>query len=199
METPRRIGIYGGTFDPVHLAHLVLAEQCREQAGLDEIWFIPAHHPPHKDSVMISSASHRRQMLEFAIAGHDRFRISTVELDRAGPSFTVDTLEALTQQHPAVTWSLLIGADSLHDFPTWRQPERITQLARLVVVNRGQTPLPYLQPYRDRYGDVCDVVRMPGMDIAASDIRQRVQQGKTIRYLVPRAVEVYIRQHHLYR
>lgn len=199
MTTARRIGIYGGTFDPVHLAHLVLAEQCRDQARLDEIWFVPAHYPPHKMSVTITSPRQRREMLEFAIAGHEHFRISPVELDREGPSFTVDTLELLTSQHPDVEWSLLIGADSLHDFPTWRHPERITQLARMVVVNRGHEPLPDLQTYRNRFGDVWDVVTMPGLDISASEIRQRVQQGRTIRYLVPRAVEVYIHQHGLYR
>ncbi|MBI1346659.1 nicotinate-nucleotide adenylyltransferase [bacterium] len=199
MTTARRIGIYGGTFDPVHLAHLVLAEQCRDQMRLDEIWFVPAHHPPHKSTVAVTPADHRRQMLEFAIAGHEHFRICSVELDRTGPSFTVDTLETLTSQHPAVEWSLLIGADSLRDFPNWRGPERITQLAHIVVVNRGQDALPDLEPYRQRFGDVWSVVTMPGLDIAASDIRLRTQQGRSIRYLVPRAVEVYIQQHGLYR
>jgi len=199
MTTNRRIGIYGGTFDPVHLAHLVLAEQCRDQLDLQEVWFVPAHHPPHKSSTEISSPVHRKQMLEFAIAGHERFRISTVELDRAGPSFTVDTLESLSRQYPHTTWSLLIGADSLHDFPTWREPARIAQLARMVVVNRGQEPLPDMQLNRDAFGDVWDVVTIPGLDLAASDIRQRVQQGRSIRFLVPRAVEVYIHQQNLYR
>ncbi len=193
-----RIGIYGGTFDPVHLAHLVLAEQCREQLSLDEIWFMPAAHPPHKAIAGISPAKDRLQMLEFAIAGHAQFRISELELNRPGPSYTVDTLQQLVAERPEVEWSLLIGADSLRDFRTWREPERIARLAEIAVVNRGGETAPDLATFRQEFGNRIRQVEIPDLQISATDLRQRVRSGRSIRYLVPRAVEVYIRQSGLY-
>ena len=194
-----RIGIYGGTFDPVHLAHLVLAEQCREQSGLDEVWFLPAARPPHKVGVTISDARHRVAMLEFAISGHPQFRVNPLELERSGPSYTVETLRELTRREPDVEWSLLMGGDSLRDFPTWREPDEIVALARIVAVNRGTEDLPGCAEFRARFGERLDVVQMPGLEISASDIRARVAAGRSIRFLVPRAVEVYIQQQQLYR
>ncbi|MDX1969125.1 MAG: nicotinate-nucleotide adenylyltransferase [Planctomycetaceae bacterium] len=194
-----RIGIYGGTFDPIHLAHLVLAEQCLEQAALDEVWFIPAAQPPHKLGASISPPAQRLAMLEFAIAGHPRFRVDRVELERGGPSFTVDTLSLLQARHPADEWFLLLGADAIRDFPTWREPERILELARIVAVNRGGQPLPDLAPVQGGRAERVQVVEMPGLEISATDLRARVAAGRSIRFLVPRAVEVYIHQQALYR
>ncbi len=194
-----RIGIYGGTFDPVHLAHLVLAEQCLEQAELDEVWFVPAAQPPHKLGASISAAAQRLAMLEFALAGQPRFRVDRVELDRSGPSFTVDTLSQLHIRHPNTEWHLLLGADAIRDFPTWREPARILELARIVAVNRGGQPLPDLAPVEGGAAARVQVVEMPGLEISATDLRARVAAGRSIRYLVPRAVEVYIQQHGLYR
>lgn len=194
-----RIGLYGGTFDPVHLAHLVLAEQCREQLQLDAVWFVPAAEPPHKIGQPITSGKQRCILLEQAIAGHPQFAVSTIELDRGGTSFTFETLEALSQMRPDVTWSFLIGADSLRDFPTWRAPERIAQLARVVVVNRGGNPPPDLTDFCQQFGDRIDQVQIPSLEIAASDLRERVRTGRSIRYLVPRSVEVLIEQWGLYR
>jgi nicotinate-nucleotide adenylyltransferase len=194
-----RIGIFGGTFDPIHLGHLLLAEQCREQLRLDEVWFVPAGQPPHKTGASHTSGGQRREMVEFAIAGHAQFRVSTIELDRTGPSFTVDTLTQLCEQHPEHEWWLLIGADSLRDFPTWRQPERIVELARVAAVNRGDQRLEETAAFTARFGAALDVVTMPGVNLAASDLRRRVAEGRSIRFLVPRAVEVYIEQHQLYR
>jgi len=194
-----RIGIFGGTFDPIHLGHLILAEQCREQLRLDEVWFIPAGEPPHKLSKARSSGRHRREMIEFAIAGHDGFHVSDIELDREGPSYTVDTLSELHKLHPGHEWWLLIGADSLHDFPTWREPDVITQLAHVAAVNRGNDPPPDITAFTTQFGDHLDVVTMPGVNLSASDIRRRIAEGKSIRFLVPRAVEVYIQQQGLYR
>lgn len=194
-----RIGIYGGTFDPVHLAHLVLAEQCLEQAALDEVWFVPAAQPPHKLGASISAPSQRLAMLEFAIAGQPRFRVDRVELERGGPSFTVDTLSQLQGRHPAAEWFLLLGADAIRDFPTWREPARILELARIVAVNRGGQPLPDLAPVQGGAAERVQVVEMPGLEISATDLRARVAAGRSIRFLVPRAVEVYIHQQALYR
>lgn len=194
-----RIGIFGGTFDPVHLAHLILAEQCREQLNLDEVWFVPAGEPPHKLASPRSAATHRRAMLEFAISGHASFRLSDIELQRSGPSYTVDTLEALHQQFPEHQWWLLMGADSLRDFLTWRAPDQIVNLARIAAVNRG--PINGLDTcsFTARFGERLDLVTMPIVELSASDIRRRVREGRSIRFLVPRAVEIYIHQHGLYR
>jgi len=194
-----RIGIFGGTFDPIHLGHLVLAEQCREQLGLEEVWFVPAGEPPHKMAAPRSSGRHRREMVEFAIAGHAHFKVSDIELERDGPSYTVETLSQLHQLHPNEEWWLLIGADSLDNFATWREPERITQLSRIAAVNRGDRSLPDTVAFTALFGDRLDVVTMPGIDLSASDIRQRIAAGRSIRYLVPRAVEVYIQEQRLYR
>lgn len=196
-----RVGVFGGTFDPIHIGHLALAEQCREQCRLDEVWFVPAAQPPHKDASLISPANVRRDMVEFAIAGNSAFRVSTVELDREGPSFTVTTLEQL--QSESRDLFLLVGADSLKDLAHWRQPARILELATVVAVNRGDQPLPEIPELRAVCGDLIDsrvmTIEMPGIDLSATDIRARCGSGRSIRYLVPRAVEVFIEQQGLYR
>ena len=198
-----RLGIYGGTFDPIHFGHLVLAEQCREQCGLDEVWFVPAALPPHKLTNTITSATARCEMLELAIAGHPAFRVSRIELDRQGPSFTVTTLEHLKSADEARELILLIGADSLRDLPYWREPARILELATVAAVNRGDRPLPDTTELRQSVGPTVDdrIVRvsMPGIDISSTDIRARVREHRSVRYLVPRAVEMYLNHHQLYQ
>ncbi|MEI8018341.1 MAG: nicotinate-nucleotide adenylyltransferase [Schlesneria sp.] len=198
-----RVGIFGGTFDPIHCGHLVLAEQCREQCQLDEVWFVPAALPPHKLNASITSARTRCEMIELAIAGNPAFRLSTIELDRSGPSFTVTTLEQLHLHHASHAFFLLIGADSLKDLPLWREPSRILQLATVVAVNRGDRPLPDRVELRAVIGPEVDqrivTVTMPGIDISATDIRGRVQARRSIRYLVPRGVEMYIQERGLFR
>ena len=197
-----RLGIYGGTFDPIHYGHLVLAEQCREQCQLDEVWFVPAAHPPHKLDATISSAKARCEMIEFAIAGHPHFKLSRMELERTGPSFTVTTLEQLRAEDESRELFLLIGADSLHDLPHWREPQRIFEMATVVTVNRGDRSLPDRSLLERQLGPAeaarLRFVQMPGIDISASDIRQRSIEGRSIRYLVPRAVEAYIAHNRLY-
>jgi len=194
-----RVGLFGGTFDPIHLGHLVLAEQCREQLQLDAVWFIPTGEPPHKPPGGRTPGRIRYEMVQLAIAGHERFRVLDLEIQRTGPSFTVETLTELHQQQPDARFWWLMGADMLRDFPTWREPDRIVTLARIAAVNRGGMPLPEAIPTRERFGHAIDDVTIPAITLAASDLRQRVAQGQSIRYLVPRAVEVYIEQHGLYR
>ena len=197
-----RLGIYGGTFDPIHYGHLVLAEQCREQCQLDEVWFVPAAQPPHKLDAVITSGKARCEMIEFAIAGHPHFKLSRIELERTGPSFTVTTLEQLQAEDTSRELFLLIGADSLHDLPQWREPQRIQELATVVAVNRGDRPLPDRSQLEPQLGPAqaarIQFVQMPGLDLSARDIRQRSTEGRSIRYLVPRAVEAYIAHNHLY-
>lgn len=198
-----RLGIFGGTFDPVHWGHLVMAEQCREQCGLDQVWFLPAGLPPHKTGSAISSGKQRAEMLEFAIAGQAEFLVNRMELSRDGKTYTVDTLRQLHEERADDELFFLIGGDSLNDLPSWREPGRIVELATVVAVNRGDRPLPEEQELFKHLGpEVASrvkLVTMPGMDLSSTDIRQRVREGKSIRFMVPRAVEAYIAEHNLYR
>lgn len=198
-----RLGIYGGTFDPVHYGHLLLAEQCREQCALDEVWFIPAHQAPHKQGTPGTPGKARAEMLDFAVAGFPQLKVSRREIDRGGTSYTVDTLQQVHDEDPSREIFFLIGADSLDDLPTWREPGRIADLATIVAVNRGDRPLPDPQRLRQHLGEAIaarlTTVAMPGIDLSASDIRRRVREGRSIRFMVPRAVEAYIAEHGLYR
>ena len=202
-----RLGIYGGTFDPVHYGHLLLAEQCREQCELDEVRFVPAASPPHKHDARITSARHRVNMLEFALAGCPELTVSEIELRRDGPSYTVDTLQQLTDKQSAVELFLLMGMDSLADFPTWREPARILELATVVAVNRRsqhdhpaqQAALSASEAISRGAAQRIRLVTMPDIDISATDIRLRTQQQRSIRFLTPRPVAMYIAEHQLYR
>ena len=194
-----RVGLLGGTFDPVHLAHLVLAEQARDALSLDEVLFIPAGEPWRKTDRAITAAQHRLAMLRLAIEGHDSFGISDIELRRAGPTYTADTLEALAGERLDDEFYFIIGADALADLPNWHEPERIVAHARLAVAPRdpdqadvAAAALPAVVTAR--------VERFPmaRIDISSTDIRARVAAGRSIRYLVPAAVEQYILKHHLY-
>src|SRR5262245_26343708 len=131
-----RLGLFGGSFDPVHYGHLLLAETCRESAQLDQVWFVPAAVSPHKQGHSVTVAAHRIQMLRLAIAGHSPFDVCDYEIARGGVSYTVDTLEEVRKKLPDAELFLLMGADSLADFPTWRQPERICELALPLIVHR---------------------------------------------------------------
>lgn len=197
-----RLGIFGGTFDPVHFGHLLLAEQCREQCALDEVWFLPAGLPPHKPARAVASGPARAEMLELAIAGHAQFRVDRREIKKTTPAWTVETLTELQAEDPARELYFLMGADSLHDFPTWREPARILELATLAVVNRGDAPPPDTEPVARLFGpsaiERIRLVTMPAVDLSASDIRQRIGAAESIRYMTPRAVECYIESHRPY-
>ncbi|SFH61973.1 nicotinate-nucleotide adenylyltransferase [Planctomicrobium piriforme] len=196
------IGIFGGTFDPVHLAHLLLAEAAREAAALDEIWFMPAYAPPQKPGKVISPPRDRLEMVKLAIAGHVHFRVSKLEIDRQGTSYTVDTLRHIAEQRPDDRLFLLIGGDSLADLLTWRDPAGILDLATIIAVNRGRTPLdvePVLAALGEQYRERIQLCEMPAVDISATNLRQRTAEGKSIRYQTPRSVELYIDQKRLYR
>ena len=200
-----RLGIYGGSFDPVHYGHLLLAESCREQLQFDEVWLIPAAVPPHKQSLGRASGKARLQMLELALAGNEQLRPSSLELDRGGVSYTVETLAAISQQQPQAELFLLLGADSLHDLPSWREPRRICELALPAVVRRGGAAEPdftVLQPLvtSERLNQIrAAQVPMPLIELSSTDLRLRAAQGLSLRYRTPRAVEKYIETHGLYR
>lgn len=197
-----RLGLFGGSFNPVHFGHLVLAEQCREQCNLDQVWFLPSGSPPHKQDATLLPGKTRAEMLEFAIAGHADFSVNRMEIEREGTTFTVDTLQQLHDEDASRELFFLIGADSLTDLSGWRQPDRIAELATIVAVNRGDRPLPDLTSLEERLGPETaariQLVTMPGIDLSATNIRQRIPDGKSIRFMTPRAVEEYIVTHNLY-
>ncbi len=198
-----KLGVFGGTFDPVHLGHLILAEWCREECGLDEVWFVPAPSPPHKDRSEITPAPLRAEMLELAVAGCPKFGVSRIEFDREGPSYTVETLQQLQAEGADRELFLLVGGDSLRDFSTWREPQRIAELATVVAVNRGRESLLSSDQMQQTLGAATAArireVRMPAIDISATELRQRVREGRSIRFLTPRAVEAFIDEQRLYR
>jgi nicotinate-nucleotide adenylyltransferase len=199
-----RLGLYGGSFDPVHYGHLLLAECARETLGLDEVWLIPAAVPPHKQTRELAAAKYRLAMLELALAGHEQIKSSRLEIDRGGVSYTVDTLAAIRDQHPNATLFLLMGADSLHDLPTWREPARICELATIAVVRRGGAPeldfsvLKSLVSDQQRSAIQQAQVQMPLIELSSTDLRHRAASGQSLRYRTPRAVEKYIETHGLY-
>lgn len=188
-----RIGIFGGSFDPVHYAHLILAEQCREQGKLDRLLFVPAPRPPHKHNSTVTNFDDRVGMLRLAIAGHSSFAVDTCEQDRPGLSYTVDTLRYLHQRDPGHEWLLILGGDSVRDLETWRDPHGIASLSTLLIVQRPgvQATLP---PAYFQY----QIIDSPLIDISSTAIRNKLAKGQSIRYLVPTAVEAYIRSNRLY-
>ena len=203
-----RIGIFGGSFDPVHQGHLVVAECCREQARLDRVVFVPTAIQPFKQSRQPVAGQHRAEMLALAVGGNPAFEVSTVELDRGGVSYTVDTLAAVRDARPDDELHLILGPDALASLPDWREPARILDLAGVIAVEREglydvavivatQQLATLLGPERSRR-IVADTVRVPAIGIRATDLRARIAAGHSIRYRTPRAVEQYITTHGLY-
>ena len=199
-----RLAIFGGSFDPVHYGHLLLAEAAREHLSLDEVWLVPAAVSPFKQGREQTPGKVRLEMLELALGGHEPLRASPLEIDRGGVSYTVETLTAIATQHPAAKLFLLMGADSLRDLPTWREPRRILELATPAVGRRGGSPEPEFRVLEPLVGAArLEEIRssqfaMPLIELSSTDLRERAARGKSLRYRTPRAVEEYIRAHQLY-
>ena len=191
-----RLGMLGGTFNPIHVAHLLIAEQVAEAYRLDKVLFIPAHVPPHKDSPEIAPAADRYRMTVLATESNPRFEVSRIELDRPGSSFTKDTLQELVKTNPGTELFYIIGSDAVAEFSTWREPELVVKLARLLVAMRPGYDLTQLE---DRFRNSVEIVPVSGLDISSTEIRRRVREGFSIRYLVPEKVEQYIRRRTLYQ
>lgn len=189
----RRIGIMGGTFDPIHCGHLLAAEQAREQAELDEVWFLPAGVPPHKRHEQITAAHHRLRMVELAIANHPAFRVNRCELERSGPSYTFDTIRALTEEHPNEQFFFIIGGDMVNSLHQWHRFPELIQLVRFIGLHR---PGSVWDP--QQLAAFVTYVEMPLWDVSSSLIREKVKAGRSIRYFVPQAVERYIKENGLY-
>ena len=200
-----RLGLFGGSFDPVHYGHLLLAECCRERCRLDRVRFLPAAVPPHKQDRQLTAAEVRVDMLELAVAGHKAFGVSRYEVDRGGVSYTIDTLRHFRQEDPDGELFLLVGADTLHDLPNWREAAQVCQLAMPVVVRRpGTGELDFDCLAGTVSAQRIEAIRlhqvdMPQIDLSSSEIRRRVAAGLSIRYQTPRAVEKYIQTHRVYQ
>ena len=208
MRTGVRYGILGGTFDPPHIGHLALAQEASVRLQLDRVWFVPAAAPPHKRGQPISDASHRRAMVEAAIAGDERFGLDTVDLDRSGPSYTVETLRRLRLRWGDETWiGFIVGWDMLLSLPTWHEPANtLAALDALIATRRpgyshaddDEQALTELERSLPGARAKLRILDAPQLDISASDLRERVAQGLPVRYLTPDAVCAYITTHGLY-
>jgi nicotinate-nucleotide adenylyltransferase len=198
-----RLGILGGTFDPVHFGHLLAAEETRSALPLDRVLFAPAGDPPHKQGHSILPVTHRLRMVQLAIADNAAFGICSVDIDRPGPHYTVDTIDLIRNE-----WAtgddetfFIMGVDSLADLLSWHQPSRLIELCRLAVAARPGygTDLEKLETALPGISDRLDWVEMPVLGISSSDLQRRVREGRSIRYQVPAAVAEYVARHKLYR
>lgn len=198
-----KLGILGGTFDPIHLGHLLMAEASRETLGLNRVLFVPAGEPPHKQHQPCTPAHHRRAMVELAIVGNPHFELCSVDLDRPGPHYSTDTVRLIRAGFnlAAENCFFIIGGDSLADLPTWHQPRQLLALCRLAAVHRpGFRPnVAGLSGQLPGLAGRLSWVPMPLIGITASDIRARVRAGQSIRYQVAEPVNNYITRYRLYR
>jgi nicotinate-nucleotide adenylyltransferase len=202
------LGVFGGTFDPIHNAHLAVAEEAAEVLGLERVLFVPAGEPPHKPGREITPATDRLAMVEVAIAGNPRFAVDRLEIDRPGPSYTVDTLEALRAGHgagragAAADLVLVLSAEAFLGLMSWREPRRVLELARVVVAPRDGYPDAgpgFLAEHLPDLADRATFLDGPRLRLSASELRARAASGRSLRYLVPDAVSAYIGDHGLYQ
>ena len=192
------LGVLGGTFDPVHIGHLLFAERAREQLGLERVLWVPAGNPWRKRARKVSAAEQRLEMVRLAIQGNGAFELCAIEMERSGPSYTGETLEALRRRYGNGEWILLLGGDALVDLPNWREPGKLLELATLAVVRRGGQVLVELEALLPGLSKRVVWVDMPRIDISGTELRRRAAAGQSIRYAVPAEVEAYIRRERLY-
>lgn len=199
-----RLGIFGGSFDPVHRGHLLVAECCCRQAELDEIWFVPTAHQPLKPAGPVASDADRLGMLKLAAADYPNYQVSRIEIDRGGVSYSIDTLEAVHAELAAAELFLLMGADALADFAVWQRPADICRLATPLVVRRGETAEPNFEVLRqfvsaERFDQICQQqVEMPPEPVSSSQIRELIAADGDWQNLLPNRVAAYVREHRLY-
>lgn len=198
----KKIGIMGGTFDPIHIGHLILAERAREQHQLDEIWVMPNGNPQYKSDRQVTDVNHRVEMVRLSIESNPHMKLSTIEAQRNGYTYTYETLEQLKVTYPDATFYFIIGADSLFSFENWKYPERIAPNCVLLIANRNRTPqakllekIGYLQ---EKFHIEIRLVDIPSIDISSEMLRNKAKIGESIRYYVTENVEEYILQHNLY-
>ena len=198
-----KVGIVGGTFDPIHIAHLLSAEEARSSLELEEVVFIPTGESWMKADKPISPSHHRLNMARLATNSNPYFRVSSMEIDRPGPTYTVDTLEELHQENePGTQFYMILGLDSMLGFARWKEPARILELCNLVLVPRSgydEYDITALDNLRPGASGQVSYIDFPRVDISSTNIRQRISQGQTVRYQVPREVESYMDRYGLYR
>lgn len=191
-----KIGLFGGTFNPPHLAHLVVADTVLDRLNLDQVWWIPTATPPHKQHKEgVVAPEHRLAMTERATASNDSFKVCNVEIQRQGVSYTVDTIRVLQEQYPKNSFWFVLGGDMLVDFPSWHRSDEIVERVPLVVYPRPNAELTQVP---EKYRSYAQQVETPLMGISGTDIRQRIRNGYSCRYIVPDTVLAYIQQHKLY-
>jgi nicotinate-nucleotide adenylyltransferase len=198
----RRIGVIGGTFDPIHYGHLAAAEEARVKVGLEKVIFVVAGLPPHKLDEEVTPVEHRLAMAGLGIASNPQFELSRVDVDRPGPSYTVDTISILQEQWGGETeLFFVLGLDSLVELPTWHEPHRLIRSCRLIAVSRPgfQVDLAQLEATMPGISSRVEIIDMPEMDISSTDLQRRAREGLPIKYQVPDEVERYIEEHQLYR
>jgi len=199
--SPERIGLFGGTFDPPHLGHLILASEAQSQLGLDRLLWTLTPEPPHKQDQPITPIEHRLAMVSLAIADNPSFELSRVELDRPGPHYTLDTVKIVAEENPEAEIVPVIGSDSLNDLPTWHHPKELLYACHWVGVMRRPGEATNLQALERELPGISSKVHYvdaPLLEIASREIRQRVAAGQPYRYYLSPSVYEYIEQHHLY-
>lgn len=191
----------GGTFDPIHMAHLLAAEEARFRFNLDKVVFVPCGVPVHKKPYEVTPAEHRYAMVLLATTGNPHFEVSRIEIERQGPSYAIDTVRAFKRLYGnGVTLFFITGADAVLEILTWRDADKLVELCRFIAVTRPGYDLSKLEEVLgERYASAIDVLHIPEMDISSTKIRERVRNGEPIRYMVPDAVYDYIMRHGLYR
>ncbi|MBE5960494.1 MAG: nicotinate-nucleotide adenylyltransferase [Lachnospiraceae bacterium] len=199
----KRIGIMGGTFNPIHFAHLILAENAYEQFHLDEVVFMPSKRPAYKDLSELVSNEHRMNMIKAAVEGNDHFTISDMEFHREGNTYTADTLKELNRNDPDTEYYFIIGGDSLIEIEKWYHPEVVLSLSHVVAASRNnissQEIEDKIKELNDKYHSDVRLLKVPNMDISSKMIRSRLEQNQTVRYFLPEAVLQYIKCHNLYQ
>lgn len=197
-----KYGIMGGTFDPIHYGHLVIANEVMFEFSLNRIYFIPTGQPPHKSSDGITSPEHRYMMTQLATMSHPCFDVSDYEVTKKGPSYTIETIRYLKKNYPDVEWYFIAGADTILDLSTWKDPEELFKICAFIAVNRpgyGKDLLDrQIHQAKQKYGAEIHVVNAPLLKISSTDIRFRLMTNKPIKYLLPETVEAYIRKNGLY-
>jgi nicotinate-nucleotide adenylyltransferase len=197
----KKIGLIGGTFDPPHIGHLIIAEQAYTQLGLETVWFAPVGQPPHKSAQRVSATEYRVEMSRLAIQDNPHFTLSLADVNRPTPHYITHLFEILVQQHPKVEWYLIVGSDSFAELPSWYEPARLLQLTRLAVAQRPgfQPDLTKLEQALPGIGKRVSWVDSPLIDLASHDLQRRIRAGLSLSYMVPNDVIKYIATHHLYQ
>ncbi len=199
----KRIGLFGGTFDPIHYGHLVLAECARYECQLDRVIFIPSARPPHKAGIQVLSENHRYEMVKMAIEDNPFFEVSRIEIDRPGYSYAVDTLRHFRSEYGESEIYFITGLDALLDLKSWKDVEKVVELCSFITAVRPGFELKEdderLKGLPERFWETLRVIEVPGLHISSTDLRYRIAVGKPVKYLLPPAVEKYIKEHGFYR